>query len=105
MNRRTTAAVSLLQASQDSPVLSRLLDLADESSARLVAIAPLLPKPLLGGIRPGPVDGGTWCLLLDSNAIAAKLRQLLPTLLAHLKNKGFVVETIRLKVQPSDRPR
>jgi ethanolamine ammonia-lyase small subunit len=45
------------------------------------------------------VDGATWCLLVSSNAAAAKLRQLLPTLQSHLRSKGWEVNSIRLKVQ------
>jgi hypothetical protein len=99
MNRRTTA-ISLFQATQDSPILAHLADLALESERRLQSISPLLPKPLLSGIHAGPVDGTVWCLLLDSNAVASKVRQLAPILLSTLKNRGFQVETIRLKVQP-----
>ena len=98
MNRRNTA-ISLLQATRDSPVLSHLADLAAESEKRLQSITPLLPKPLLPGIHAGPVEGASWCLLLDSNAIAAKLRQLTPLLLSSLQARGFKVETIRLKIQ------
>jgi ethanolamine ammonia-lyase small subunit len=38
-------------------------------------------------------------LLVSSNAVAAKLRQLLPALQAHLNNKGLGVTSIRIKVQ------
>lgn len=98
MNRRNNA-ISVLQATRDSPVLAHLADLALESKNRLVVITPLIPKHLLSAIHGGPVDGSTWCLLLDSNAVAAKLRQLVPDLVSHLRARGFDVETIRLKVQ------
>ena len=97
MKPRNTA-VSLLQATRESPILARLSDLVHESDLRLQAISPLIPNHLLKGIHAGPVDGGSWCLLLDSNAIAAKVRQLVPTFVEHLNAKGFSVETIRLKV-------
>ena len=98
MNRRNTA-ISLMEATRESPVLAHLADLAFESKSRLDLISPLVPKQLLNSIHPGPVEGTTWCLLLDSNAIAAKLRQLLPALVSHLNTHGYGVETIRLKVQ------
>ena len=98
MNRRTNA-ISLLEATRESAVLAHLADLASESKSRLELISPLLPKPLLHSIHPGPVEGTTWCLLLDSNAIAAKIRQLLPALVSHLNTHGYSVQTIRLKVQ------
>lgn len=97
MNRRNQA-VTLLQATQSSPVLAQLAALATESSARLKALEPLIPKSLLNCIRPGPIEGTVWCLLLDNNAIAAKLRQLLPSLESHLRTKGYDVVSIRLRV-------
>jgi ethanolamine ammonia-lyase small subunit len=45
------------------------------------------------------MDEGCWCLLVSSNAVAAKLRQLLPSLQAHLLQKGLAVTSIRIKVQ------
>ena len=98
MNRRNQA-VTLLQATQSSPVLSHLAELATESSSRLKALEPLIPKSLLTCVQPGPIEGNVWCLLLDNNAIAAKIRQLLPSLESHLRTKGFDVASIRLRVQ------
>ena len=102
MNRRPNA-VSLLQASQESPTLARLSELARDSVARLKAIEPLLPVALRSAITAGPIDGPTWCLLVSSTAVAAKLRQLLPALQAHLRTKGWEITAIRLKVQMPQR--
>ena len=79
--------------------MARLSALADESSARLRAIAPLIPLGLRRSIRPGPIEDKVWCLILDNNAVAAKVRQLLPSLVSHLHTKGWEVTSIRLKVQ------
>ena len=98
MNRRNHS-FTLLQATQDSPTLARLAGLATESSARLKAVETLIPASLRSGIRAGPIEGPVWCLILDNNAIAAKIRQLVPALEAHLRTKGWDVNTIRLKVQ------
>jgi hypothetical protein len=98
MNRRPQA-MSLLQASQDAPTLSRLMDLSNESVARLKAIQTLLPPALRSGLQAGPIEGDSWCLLVPNNAVAAKMRQMLPALLAHLRSKGWEVNAIRLKVQ------
>lgn len=100
MNRRHHS-VSLLQATQDSPVLAQLAALAQDSSARLKAIEPLIPPALRPAIQAGPIDETSWCLLVSSNAVAAKLRQFLPALQAQLRAKGWEVGTIRLKVQIS----
>lgn len=98
MNRRNHS-YTLLQATQDSPTLARLTGLAVESTARLKAIEALIPASLRTAVRAGPIEGPVWCLILDNNAIAAKIRQLLPSLEAHLRAKGWDVNSIRLKVQ------
>ena len=98
MHRRHQS-VTLQQAADEAPVLSQLASLARDSSARLKAIEPLLPPALHACLRAGPIDGESWCLLVQGNAAAAKLRQLLPTLLAHLRSKGWEINAIRLKVQ------
>lgn len=94
-------SVTLLQATQESPMLAKLSGLATESVARLRAIESLIPPNLRASIKPGPIDGANWCLILDNNATAAKIRQLLPALQAHLRVKGWEVNAIRLKVQIS----
>jgi hypothetical protein len=97
MNRRHQS-FTLLQATQGSPTLARLSALATESSARLELIEKLIPLTLRPAVRPGPIDGSVWCLILDNNSIAAKIRQLLPTFESHLRAKGCDVSAIRLKV-------
>lgn len=96
---RRNQAVSLQEATQQAPTLARLTELVQDSNARLQSILPLLPPGLRTGIQAGPIDDGVWCLLLQSNAVAAKLRQLLPSLEAHLRSKGWQITSIRLKVQ------
>jgi hypothetical protein len=76
-----------------------LTALTRDSSERLKAIELLLPAGLRQSIQAGPIDGATWCLLVKSNAAAAKVRQLLPALQAHLRSRGWEVNSIRLKVQ------
>jgi len=98
MHRRHHA-ITLLQAAQGSPTLARLAELARESGERLRAIQPLIPALLRPAIKPGPIDGDQWCLLVGSNAAAAKLRQLVPALQASLRSKGYEVNAIRVKVQ------
>ena len=98
MHRRHQA-IPLQQAAEESPPFSVLMGRVRESSDRLQAIRSLLPAPLRSGIQPGPIEDGTWCLLVNSNAVAAKLRQLLPALQAHLSSQGMGVASIRIKVQ------
>jgi hypothetical protein len=91
-------AVPLHEAVEGSPTLARLLGLARESGEWLKAVESSIPAPLRAAIRPGPIEGTTWCLLVDGNAAAAKLRQLLPVLQAKLNSRGLQVTAIRLKL-------
>ena len=97
MNRRHYA-IPLQQASQESPTLARLTALTRDSSARLKAIEGLIPPLLRPAVQAGPIEGGSWCLLVKNNAAAAKVRQLLPAIAAHLRSKGWNVASIRIKV-------
>lgn len=90
---------TLLQASQDHPTLSQLTQLIKLSSQRLIEIQALLPAQLRQVVKAGPIDGNKWCLIIGNNSASAKIRQLLPELSAHLRNKGHNVDEIRLKVQ------
>ena len=58
----------------------------------------MIPPLLRTAVRPGPIEDGQWCLLVDNNAAAAKLRQVLPALQAELNRRGCEVNSIRLKV-------
>jgi hypothetical protein len=98
MNRRANA-VTLLQATQGSPALARLVDLSKDSVSRLKAVESMIPTSLLPAITAGPIEGPVWCLIVQGNAAAAKLRQLIPGLQAHLRSKGWEVTSIRLKIQ------
>jgi hypothetical protein len=100
MNRRNHA-ITLLQAAQDSPTMAGLVAVAMESSDRLNSIQALIPVALRSAIKAGPIEGRIWCLIVDTNAAAAKTRQLLPSLTAHLRAKGWDVESIRLRIFPT----
>ncbi len=97
--QRRHHAIPLQQAVQESPTFARLASRVRESSERLQAIRGLLPAPLRASVQAGPIEEGSWCLLVSSNAVAAKLRQLVPALQAHLNGKGLGVTAIRIKVQ------
>jgi hypothetical protein len=97
--QRRHQAIPLQQAAQESPTLSLLMGRVRESADRLAAIRRILPAPLRASVQAGPIEEGCWCLLVSSNAVAAKVRQMLPALQAHLNNQGLSVHSIRLKVQ------
>lgn len=79
--------------------MARLAQLANESCERLKAVESLIPVSLRPSVKPGPIDGLAWCLLVDSNAAAAKVRQVVPALLNRLRDRGWQVTSIRVKVQ------
>jgi hypothetical protein len=101
MNRRTHS-ISLQEATQESPTLARLASLAADSAARLAAVNFLIPSALRCAIRPGPIEGLSWCLILDNTSVAAKIRQLLPAMQSHLRIRGWEVNAIRLKIKQSN---
>ncbi len=98
MNRRNTP-FTLEEATKESPTLVKLLNLSRQSGDRLKAIQFLIPNNLRKTITAGPIDDTTWCLIIEGNAAAAKLRQLLPSLQAHLLLSGENITSIRLKVK------
>jgi hypothetical protein len=102
MNRRLHP-VTLSQAAQDSPVLAMLTELTRDSADRLQAIQSMIPASLQSAITAGPIEGPIWCLIVNSSAAAAKIRQFLPALEAHLHTKGWKNTSIRLKVQTARR--
>jgi hypothetical protein len=98
MNRRTTP-FTLQQAADESPTLAGLLARARDTAERLKAIEGLLPAEMRSAVKAGPAEGDAWCLLVSGSAAAAKLRQLAPMLTARLRDRGWEVATIRIKVQ------
>lgn len=92
------ASKSLIQASLEAPHLARFAELIKTSNSMMASIQMLLPVGLRKSVKAGPLDGGTWCLFAENNSVAAKLRQLQPTLEAHLRTKGWDVTSIRIKV-------
>ncbi|MEJ7688060.1 MAG: hypothetical protein WKG52_14335 [Variovorax sp.] len=98
MNSRFNA-VSLQQAAEGSPTLASLAARARDAGERLQAVLELIPPEMRGAVQAGPVEGGTWCLLVQGRAAAAKLRQLLPMLQARLTALGWEETTLRIKVQ------
>lgn len=102
--KRRHYAITLQEASEDSPILTRLIALTRESSERLRTVMPLIPVGLHASVQAGPIDGPAWCLLVKNNATAAKMRQLLPALQTHLRKQGLDVTSIRLKIQTPSSP-
>ncbi len=91
-------AISVEQAANESPTLASLVALTRESSQRYKLVEFLIPPMLRPSVKAGPIEGDQWCLLVANNACAAKLRQLVPAMAAHLRVKGYPTADIRLKV-------
>ena len=89
---------SVTQILDGATSLSQLQALARDGQNRLQAILPLLPVTMRSLVQSGGVDGEAWCILVPNSAMAAKLRQFLPSLCAHLRTKGWNVQTITVKV-------
>ena len=95
---RQLRAVSFNQAIENSPSLARLAGMVRESNDLLKSVELLLPTAMRAAVKAGPIDGESWCLLISSNAAAAKLRQLLPSLLTRLQADGHKITAIRIKL-------
>ena len=95
----TPDALRIEQALQQSAPLARLQLLLQDSNARFAAIRPGLPPAMTAHVKPGPVDEAGWSLLAANAAVAAKLRQLQPRLEALLREQGWQICEIRVKVQ------
>ncbi|HTT10180.1 MAG TPA: hypothetical protein VMG60_04750 [Burkholderiaceae bacterium] len=98
-----TGARSLEQALADSPAAA-LVHRAAESQRVAVALAGAgvsLP-PNFDALQPGTceVRDATLVLFVGSPALAAKMRQSLPQLLAFLNRQGFDLTEIKLRLQP-----
>lgn len=90
-----------MQAIEQSTSLASLLHIQQQSARYLQEVKGLLPPGMRDHVQAGPVDDNGWCLLVHNNAAAAKLRQLLPALSAHLRSKGHPINAIRVKVLTS----
>ena len=98
MNRRYNP-LTVLEATEASPTLAALAERARDAAERLRAVEDLIPREMRAAIQAGPVDGEEWCLLVGSNAAAAKLRQMSPLLLGRLRMRGWHVGSLRIKVR------
>lgn len=92
-------AVPLATAIESSAALARLGQRLRESRERLAVAAGALPEALRSHVLPGPCDDRQWVLLAANGAVAAKLRQHLPTLERHLQAAGWPPLDIRIRVQ------
>ena len=94
----TPNALRIAQVLQQSAPLARLQLLLKDSNARFDAIRASLPAAMVPHVKPGPVDEVGWSLLAANASVAAKLRQLQPRLEDILRERGWQISAIRVKV-------
>jgi len=92
-------SLPIADALQRSAPLAHLRQRLQDSNARLSAIHDLLPTAMAKHVKAGPVDEEAWSLLVANASVAAKLRQLRPRLEERLRERGWQVSSIRIKVQ------
>lgn len=97
-DRAGAMASTVEQAMSRSAPLTHLSALMRDSNARFDAVRALLPPTLAPHVKPGPVDEQGWSLLASNAAVAAKLRQLQPRLEAALRDCGWQVIAIRVRI-------
>lgn len=96
-------AVSAAQAAMGTGMLGQLVRQAQDAQACLKELRSVLPPALLAQVQSGPIEGGLWTLLVAHPAAAAKIRQFVPALAAHVRTKGWPVQRIDVKVQVPSR--
>ncbi|NIF69967.1 MULTISPECIES: DUF721 domain-containing protein [unclassified Burkholderia] len=64
----------------------------------------LLPEYLANHVDPGSIKDGVLTLFAGHNALAARLRQVAPRLVADLQARGWHVATLKVRVRPQDAP-
>ncbi len=103
MQPKKHTAISIGEAAEQSPVLSRLRSLIEVSQVCLDAVSVRLPVSLRKQVSPGPIEVDTWCIFAHNSAVAGKLRQLKPDLEQSLAQTETGVRHIRIKVMSINR--
>jgi hypothetical protein len=91
-------SVKVLKAAQSAPGLAQLIAQASRSRSQVDDLTGLVPALILKQIHSGPMESGNWILMLRSGASAAKLRQMGPAICAHLRSKGWDIQSITVRV-------
>jgi hypothetical protein len=60
----------------------------------------LLPDYLASNVEPGFIKDGVLALFAGHNALAARLRHIEPRLLADLQQRGWAIDSLRIRVRP-----
>ncbi|WP_248320540.1 MULTISPECIES: DUF721 domain-containing protein [unclassified Caballeronia] len=60
----------------------------------------LLPDYLAANVEPGFIKDGVLALFAAHNALAARLRHIEPRLLSDLQQRGWAVDSLKIRVRP-----
>lgn len=82
--------------------LARLTDHADRLLRLQRIFESAVPRPLVRGARVANFKLGRLVIYADNGAVAAKLRQIVPTLRGAFANSAAEVTGIEIKVQPRE---
>lgn len=96
--RQVPNQLPLARALDQNDSLASLLRRLRESEARWASVQALLPAPLQGAVKPGPLDDDSWTLLVGNASTAAKLRQWVPALESSLGDAGWPARSLRVKI-------
>lgn len=61
-----------------------------------------IPQSLSGHYRLGPLMNGTLILLANNASVAAKLKHISPSILSKIRQSGWKITTIKIKLQKPD---
>lgn len=92
-------ARSLAQIIDESPELKRLAETSRHAEQLQRIYLETVPAELAPYCRVGFAHGGILCVFADNGAVAAKLRQLVPRVLAHFRLRNRDFNSIRIGVQ------
>ena len=87
-----------------APSLQALLQQAQKLLVLQKAWDEVAPKPLASASKVGAVRQQTLIVYANNGAVAGKLRQLVPSLLEKIQNRGVEVTAIRVDVQVETLP-
>ncbi|MBP7914033.1 MAG: DUF721 domain-containing protein [Vitreoscilla sp.] len=93
----------ITEALTANTMLAQLLERLRESEARLETVRSVIPSALRAHVRAGVLDDTGWNLMVPNGAVAAKLRQSLPSIEQALAERGWKTTALRVKVQ-AERP-
>lgn len=92
-------ALPISQALNASASLALLRRRLDDSRRRHAAVLPCLGASLAPHVTACPVDTTGWTLIAANASVAAKLRQLQPTIEQRLLEGGFAAVPLKIKVR------